>query len=98
MAISAADGLPLLHAKVLNKTQPLSFRLVYVHMAKSNRAVSCCCQELTQPADIKGQACHEVEMETGLASKREPLPLLSHRTGEARSEAKVWETSTRSLH
>lgn len=26
---------------------------------------------LTQPADIKGQACHEVEMETSLMAKPE---------------------------
>lgn len=98
MAISAADGLPLLHAKVLKKTQPLSHHFVYIHMAKSNRAVPCCCQELTQPADIKGQACREVEMETSLMAKIEPLPLLSQRTGEAWSKAKVWETGTRFLH
>lgn len=91
-AISAADGLPLLHAKVLKKTQPPSHHFVYVHMAKSNRAVPCCCQELPQPADITGQAGSEVEMETSLAAKMEPPPLLSHGRGEARSEAKVWET------
>lgn len=97
MAISAADGLPLLHAKVLKKTQPLSHHCMYVHMAKSNRAVPCCCQELTQLVDIKGQACCEVEMETNLTAKTEPLPLLSHRREAAQSEAKVWETDTRSL-
>lgn len=31
-------------------------------------------------------------METSLAAKMEPPPLLSHGRGEARSEAKVWET------
>lgn len=91
MAISAADGLPLLCAKVLKKTEPLSHHFVYVHTAKSNRAVPCCCQELTQPADIKGQARREVEMETSLMAKTEP-----HCFSLAGDE-KPWETSTRSL-
>lgn len=37
---------PLLHAKVLKKTQPLSHHFIYVHMAECNRAVPGCCQEL----------------------------------------------------
>lgn len=36
-------------------------------------------------------------METNLTAKMEPLPLLSHRREAAQSEAKVWETDTRSL-
>lgn len=79
IAISAADGLPLLHAKVLKKTQPLSHHFMYIHMAKSNRAVPCCCQELIQPMGIRGQACCEVEIGSSLTAKIKPLPLLSHR-------------------
>lgn len=55
MAISAADGLSLLHAKVLKKTQPPSHRVVCIHTAESNRAVPRGRQELTRPADTKGQ-------------------------------------------
>lgn len=60
-------------------------------MAKSNRAGSCCCQELTQPADIKGQARRKVEMETSLTAKMEPHHF------SLTGDEKPWETGTRSL-
>lgn len=66
MAISAADGLSLLHAKVLKKTQPPSHCVVCVHMAESNRAVPRCRRELTWPADTKGQ--------TAMGGKWKPVP------------------------
>lgn len=86
---------PLLHAKVLKKTQPLSHHFIYVHTAECNRAVPGCCQELNTASRHQRSGLPQSGNGNQPQSIARVLPLLSHRR-EAQSKAKVWETRARS--
>lgn len=83
---------PLLHAKVLKKTQPLSHHFMHVHTAKSNRAVPGCCQELNTASRHQRSGLPQSGNGNQPHGKDGVLPLLSHRRGKSQSKAKVWET------
>lgn len=87
---------PLLHAKVLKKTQPLSHHFIYVHTAECNRAVPGCCQELNTASRHQRSGLPQSGNGNQPHGKAGVLPLLSQRRGEAQSKAKVWKTRSRS--
>lgn len=87
---------PLLHAKVLKKTQPLSHHFMYVHTAECNRAVPGCWQGLNTASRHQRSGLPRSGNGNQPHGKARVLPLLSHRRREAQSKAKVWETGARS--